>query len=219
MDYAAARKHMVDSQILPNRVTDERVVEAMSRIPREVFVPERAKGFAYVDEAIDIGNGRYLMEPMLVARLLQAADTRSSDVALAIGCGTGYAAAILGRLVDTVVVVESDADLAARAGETLSDLGIDNVAIMNGPLAEGWPKQAPYDVIYVDGAVPEVPDAIQGQLGEGGRLVAIIGGTTPGVTGKGTLFTRYHGVISRLQVFDGGTPPLPGFEPKRQFTF
>ena len=143
MDYAKARRHMVDSQILPNRVTDPRIIAAMESLPREAFVPEDRKGVAYVDEAIPVGNGRHLMEPMVVARLLQTAEPNEDDVALVVGSATGYTAAVLAKMISAVVVVESDAGLVAQASSTLSELGIDNVAVMEGALSEGYPKQAP----------------------------------------------------------------------------
>ncbi len=216
MDFATARHNMVESQIRPNRVTDPLVLSAMAELPRETFVPKALRGIAYVDEDIAIGPGRYLMEPMVLALLLQAADVRSTDVVLDIGCGTGYAAAVLARMASTVVALESDAGLAARAAETLAELEIDTVDVVRGRLDEGYPKQAPYDVIFFGGAVSRVPPAITDQLAEGGRLAAVIAGDGPG---KGTLLTRHGGAVSRREMFDGGTPFLPGFAPEAAFTF
>ncbi len=219
MDYAAARRHMVDSQILPNRVTDTRIIDIMSTLPRESFVPESRKGIAYVDEALDIGNGRFLMEPMVTARLLQSLSPRADDIALVIGCSSGYTAACLAKIVSTVVVIESDAELAAKASDTFSELGIDNVAIMDGDLACGYPGQAPYDLILFDGAIPTIPEDIKAQLSEGGRLAAITGGGAHDVPGDAILITRFHGVLSARKIFELGTPSLPGFEKEAGFTF
>lgn len=218
MDYEIARRHMVDSQILPNRVTDPALIAALSDVPREAFVPEDRRSLSYCDEALEIAPGRFLMEPMIAGRLLQSVDADKSDVALVIGAASGYLAAVLSRLVDTVVVVESDAALSAMASKILGDLGIDNVVIMEGALTEGYPKQAPYDVIVFDGAVPEVPDGIANQLAEGGRLIAVVGGGN-GVPGRVMLTTRFHGALSSRHVFDAGTPALPGFERAEAFTF
>lgn len=219
MDYAAARRHMVDSQILPNKVTDPRVIDAMSNLPRESFVPENRRSISYVDEALSIGDSRYLMEPMIVGRLLQHAEPGEDDLALIVGCGTGYTAAVLAGMISTAVVVESDSAMAAQASQTLADLGIDNVAVMEGPLADGYPKQGPYNLIVFDGAVPDVPRAIIDQLAEGGRLVAVVGGGDDRNMGRVVVMTRFHGVVSSTDAFQAGTPMLPGFEQAAGFSF
>ena len=217
MDFSAARRTMVDCQILPNHVTDQRVIDAMSDLPRELFVPNAIKGVAYSDESLGLGDDRFLMEPMVSARILQELQLKPTDVALSIGCGSGYCVALLGRIVDTVVAIESDAGLAQQAGKYLSELGIDNVAIVEGPLNEGAPKQAPYNVIFFDGAVSEIPKAISDQLAEEGRLVAMI--NKPGGICRAHLMTRNHGSISGRDIFEASTPSLPGFELEPAFTF
>lgn len=219
-DYATARHNMVDSQIKPNRVTDIAVMDAMREVPRELFVPTIARGVAYVDEDIRIADGRFLMEPMVLARLLDAAAIRRDDVVLDIGCGTGYSTAVLARLANTVVAVESDRELARGAGELLLRLGVDNAVIVDGPLTEGYPAQAPYQVIVLEGAVARVPDGIMAQLDEGGRLVAVIAPDLgrPAM-GCATLFRRLHGQIASRPLFDAGTQLLLGFEPQPTFQF
>ncbi len=216
MDYSIPRHNMVVNQLRPNRVTDDLIVEAMDDLPREAFVPREKAGIAYVDESIDLGSGRQLMEPMVQALLLQAAEVASSDLALDIGCGTGYASAVLSRLASAVVALESDPGLAAQAAETLEKLGIDTVSVVEGPLAEGYPRQAPYDVIFFNGAVSAVPAAVSGQLAEGGRLVCIVAN---GPANKGTLFTLNGGILSSRQVFDAGIPMLPEFAAQSAFVF
>lgn len=219
MDHATARRHMVDSQILPNRVTDERIIDIMGTLPRENFVPDLRKNVAYVDEALDIGNGRYLMEPMATARLLQTITPKDDDIALIIGCSSGYTAACLATIVSTVVVIENDKNLVSEATSVLSDLEIDNIAFMDGNLANGCPDQAPYDLIIFDGAIPAIPDVIKQQLAEGGRLIAITGGGTEGMPGQAILITRYGDSFSERPVFELGTPMLPGFEFNTAFAF
>ena len=216
MDFAAARRNMVDCQILPNRVTDQRLIEALGTVPREAFVTTKFKGVAYVDEAIPLSGGRYLMEPLVTARLIQAAEPKAQDLALVIGCGTGYGAAVLSYLAGTVVAVESDGGLAKEANQILSGLGMDTVAVMEGHLEKGYRKQAPYDVIFFDGAVADVPEAISSQLAEGGRLVAVV--SKDGL-GKARLLTWHHDQVSSREVFDAGTPLLPGFERSESFVF
>jgi protein-L-isoaspartate(D-aspartate) O-methyltransferase len=216
MDYAAARQNMVESQIRPNHVTDKILLDAMRALPREAFVPTEFQGVAYVDDAVPLGEGRYLMAPMTMARLMQIAAPTSSDLALVVGCATGYSAAVLSHMVGAVVALEKDSGLAAEAAQTLTGLGIDTVAVVEGGLAGGYPEQAPYDVIYFDGAVPEVPEAIAAQLAEGGRLVAILSGSA---TDNAVLMSRYPGGLSSRSVFESSTPPLPGFERDKAFVF
>jgi protein-L-isoaspartate(D-aspartate) O-methyltransferase len=216
MDFAAARHNMVECQVRPNAVTDTRLLDALAEIPREAFVPKARQGIAYVDEAVAFAENRYLMEPMIFGRLLQIAGVTADAVVLVIGCGTGYSAAVLSRLASTVVALESDAALAAQATEILTDLDIDTVAVVEGPLEVGYAKQGPYDVILLDGAVAHVPDVIRDQVADGGRLVGIIAGD--GV-GKGTVITNHAGVFSSRPVFDAGTPALPGLEAAPAFQF
>ncbi len=216
MDFAVARHNMVESQIKPNRVTDTLVMDALAELPREKFVPKALQGIAYVDEAIDIGGGRHLMETWVLARLLQTAEVQTDDIALIIGCGSGYEAAVMAYVANTVVALESDENMATQANGTLSELSIDTVAVVNGGLVRGYSRQAPYDVIFINGAVPEIPERLSSQLAEGGRLVAIVG---EGAYGKGTLVTRYNDVITSRVVFDAGTPTLPGFEQDSHFSF
>lgn len=217
MDYAAARHAMVESQIRTNRVSDPAIVTAFEEIPRELFVPANLRSVAYVDEAVPLGRGRYLMEPLALAQMLQAADIRPSDVVLDVGCATGYSAAILARLAGTVVALEDEPDFVREANRLLGEQTIHNAAVIEAPLTEGCPKQAPYDAIVIEGGVEEVPNALVKQLGEGGRLVCVIVGA--GGFGKGTLFTRIGGSIVRRAVFDAGTPLLPGFARRPSFVF
>ena len=217
MDYAAARLNMVESQIRPNKVTDSRIVGAMSELPRERFVPKPLRGIAYVDEDIHIGNGRHLMEPMVLARLLQTANIGPKDIVLAIGVASGYDAAILSRLAATVVALESDAALAAQATRLLADLGLDNVAVVEGQLEDGHPRQAPYNVIVLCGAVEQIPATLHDQLVPGGRLVAVL--TPPGEQGKAVIAVRASGPVTTRPVFDAATNLLPGFAREPSFVF
>ena len=219
--YDAARANMVENQVRPNKVTDDRVLGAMAAIPRERFVPEKFAGVAYVDEDIAVSDGRFLMEPMVLARLLQAAAIEPGDVVLDIGCATGYSTAVLARLADTVVAVESDAELAETAIALMTELDADNTAVVTGEHSEGYAKQAPYDVIVVEGAVDEVPQALSDQLVEGGRLVAVVTGGDRGAkrVGRATLLRRMNGVLSSRVLFDAAVPPLPGFAVERGFVF
>lgn len=218
MDFAAARRHMVDSQILPNRVTDERLIAVLSEIPREKFVPESRRPLAYADESVPLEEGRYLMMPMVFARLLDIADVHKGEVALSIGCATGYPVAVLSRLAETVVALEPDGGLRQKAERNLADLGVDNAAVVNGAYAVGHPKEAPYNLIYIDGAVPEVPFDVAQQLADGGRLVAVV--APPGSpVGRAVVVTRHGAHMATREVFDARIPALPGFEKEAAFSF
>ncbi len=215
-ELAAARVSMVLGQLRPDRVSDERVREAMGDVPRERFAPERLRAVAYIDEDLEIAPGRYLMEPRVFARLLQAAGIDASDVVLDVGCGSGYSAAVIARLVGTVVALESDRELRDWASANLERLSVDNVAVVAGDLTQGYAAEAPYDVIVVNGAVAEVPAALVDQMAEGGRLVAVVQG---GAVGKGTLVTRRDGQIDSVVLFDAQVPYLVGFERRAGFVY
>jgi len=210
MDYAAARKNMVDCQILPTQVTDPLVIDAMYSVPREAFVPKQLQSIAYVDEALSLGEGRYLAEPIILARLFQAAEISETDVVLDIGCGTGYAAAILAKIAGTVVGLESDKALAEAASAALSAQGADNAVVIEGDLTKGNAENGPYDVIFINGAVGEIPEAILQQLADGGRLITIVEGEE--AVGRAQLVVRDGDSFSHRDLFDAGTPLLPGFE-------
>jgi protein-L-isoaspartate(D-aspartate) O-methyltransferase len=215
-DYRAARLNMVESQLRTNKVTDEAVLAGFLAVPRERFVPPHLAGIAYVDEDIPLGGGRYLMEPMVLARLLQLAEIAPGDGVLEVGAATGYATAILARLGARVVAVESDRGLVAVARARMQDMRIGNVTLLEGPLDEGYPAGAPYEVIVINGAVVSIPDAIARQLAEGGRLVTVL---KPHALGHAVVMTRSAGILSERRVFDAGIMKLPGFEPAPGFVF
>lgn len=217
VDFAAARTNMVDCQLRTNKVRDARLIQAFETVPRERFVPETQRSIAYVDEDLRIAAGRYLIEPMVLARLLQAADIAPDDLVLEIGGGCGYGAAILAQLGATVVSLESDQDLSAAAAAAHTELGIDNVLTVVGPLDRGYDKQAPYNVIVINGAVGEIPEAITDQLAEGGRLVTVVRGDSG--PGQAVLVERHGANVSRRTLFDAATPVLPEFERPRGFVF
>lgn len=214
MDYAVARQHMVDSQIRTNKVTDERLIDAIRAMPRERFVPDSLRARSYVDDDVELAPGRFLMEPMVTARLIQAAEVLPANIALVVGAASGYAAALLAKLADTVVALEADAALAQRASSVFADLGIDNAAVVEGPLAAGCAKHAPYDVIFLDGAVEQVPQSLIDQLGEGGRMVGVV---SDGGVGRAMLWIKSGGALSRRILFDANVTPLPGFKAPARF--
>lgn len=217
-DFVLARRNMVDGQLRPNRVTNAQLLAAIGDLPRERFLPAGLQSIAYADDDVPLGKGRFLMEPMVLARLIQTLQPLPEDKALVVASGVGYGAALLARLVKEVVAVEADAALAGSAEQTIRSLGIANVRQVVGRMEEGCPSQASYDVILIEGGVQEVPPAILAQLAEGGRLGTVIAAPT-GRLGVAQLIVKDGGVTSGRPLFDAGTPPLPGFAAPPRFTF
>jgi protein-L-isoaspartate(D-aspartate) O-methyltransferase len=215
-DFEQARQNMVECQIRTVRVTDAAVIEALRSVPREAFLPAHLKSIAYVDDDLRLNQDRFMMEPMVMARLLQAAEIGAGDTALAIGCTRGYAVALLARMAETVVGVESDPDFVAASDAALSALGVDNAAVIEGDLAQGYPRQAPYDVILIEGRCAEVPQNIVDQLAEGGRLIGVI--DDHGV-GKAVLMRRSGGAVGTRVLFDAQVPALKAFGRAPEFQF
>ncbi|HXP76654.1 MAG TPA: protein-L-isoaspartate O-methyltransferase [Stellaceae bacterium] len=217
IDYAAARLNMVDGQLRTNGVVDPALVAAFLAVPRERFVPEPLRGTAYVDEDLPLGNGRYLMEPLVLARLIQLAEPGRDARVLCVGAGPGYDAAILAHVVGAVVALESDPALAATARRLLRELGYSKASVIEGSLEEGHTAGAPYDAILFGGAIAEVPDAIARQLAETGRIAAVV--RADGRVSQVTVMTRVGTVLSRRPVFDAANHPLPGFASQPAFVF
>lgn len=216
MDYARARLNMVNNQLRPNRVDDPTVLDAMAEVPRERFLPKALRGVAYADEDLPLPDGSWLIEPLVLARMIQAAAVRPTDVVLVLGCSTGYAGVVLSRLAATVILVEPE-PTAHTVERLLDDLGVDNVAVVvSEDPADGHPSQAPFDVIFLVGSVSSVPPALFEQIGETGRIVAVI---DDGRIGKATVFTKLHRVVGRREVFDAQIPPCPGLVSSPGFAF
>jgi protein-L-isoaspartate(D-aspartate) O-methyltransferase len=217
-DFHAARLAMIDGQLRTNTVNDTRVLDAFGNVPRERFVPEALRGVAYIDEDLPLGNGRWLIEPMVLARLIQLAGIAPTDRVLVIGDPSGYAAAIVARLAGHAVMLESESGAVSAARQRLAELGAANVEVVAGPLDQGHAAGAPYDAIVLAGAAADVPHALRTQLVEGGRLVGVI--RKPGAPmGEAEVMTRVGAVLSRRPVFDAGTPYLPGYRPVPSFAF
>lgn len=226
--HETARFNMIEHQLRPNKVTNERVLAAFDRIRRELFVPETLRGIAYVDEDLPLGGGRYLMEPVVAARLLQAAAFERTQTGLVVGAGSGYEAAVMALLGRGVIALEEDLELARRARAALVEHGIAAASVVEGPLLQGWRARAPYDVILFGGAVAGVPAAIADQLAEGGRLLAVIRPADGEVGaparseiarewGRALLMTRHDGVFGRRFLFDAALRALPGFAARPAF--
>jgi protein-L-isoaspartate(D-aspartate) O-methyltransferase len=214
MDFRAQRTKMIDSQIRTTDVTSHSILTAFFNVEREKFVADRLKSVAYIDNDVEIAPGRYLMAPSPLAKLLQLAAITKADSVLEIGAGTGYAAALLAQLAGSVVSVEGDAGLLEAAKANLQ--GVANVTLVAGELAQGHAAKAPYDVIFVNGAVDEVPPALLSQLKEGGRLVAVIG---TGLSSAARIFVREQGRHSERFAFNASVHKLPGFDRAAEFVF
>jgi protein-L-isoaspartate(D-aspartate) O-methyltransferase len=219
MDFARARRAMVDSQVRTNDVTDLRIVAAMLEVPRERFVPAAQQALAYADFDVPVAHGkpgRCLLKPMVLAKLLQVADLQETDHVLDVGCATGYSSALLARLAGSIIALEEDAALARFAKETLVSAGQTRVEVVTGPLTAGWPAAAPYDLILLNGATEVVPRALAPQLKPGGRLAAVVG---KGPATKAMLYRWVDGDLSGWAVFDAAASLLPGFSAPPVFVF
>jgi protein-L-isoaspartate(D-aspartate) O-methyltransferase len=215
-DFSAERRHMVDGQVRTADVADLRVIAAMLEVPREQFVPSSAVGLAYLDHDLAVGEGasRRLLKPMVLGKLLNAADLAPTDKVLDVGCATGYAAAVIARIAGQVVALEQDAGLAKAAQAALSSLP--NVSVATGPLVDGWQQGGPYDVIVLEGATEIEPQAFCAQLKEGGRLLCVLG-RAPGA--KAMLYRRSGGELGGRAIFDAAAAILPGFAKRPEFAF
>lgn len=222
MDFAAARRMMVDSQVRTSDVTDLRLIAAMQAVPRERFVPAERADLAYLDADIPVMAApagkpvRRLLKPMVLARLIQAAEITAHDHVLDVGGATGYSPAVLAHLALSVVALEEDATLAERARVNLRALGARHTEVACGPLSAGWPSLAPYDAVILDGATEVAPKALLRQLKPGGRLACVLG---QGPAGKAMLYYAIDGEFSGRPIFDAAAPLLPGFAAPASFAF
>ena len=215
-DYARRRVMMVDTQIRPSDVTKFPIIDAMLAVPREAFVPAPLREAAYMGENLDLGEGRVILEPRTLAKMLDALEIAADDLVLDIGAGLGYSSAVMARLAQLVISVEEDEAMAAEAQALLSEHGADNVVVHRGPLTEGAPEHGPYDVVVVEGAVEELPQALIDQLKEDGRMACLF---MEGALGVVRIGYKVDGAMSWRFSFNAGAPVLPGFEKHPVFTF
>jgi len=220
--FKAERENMIESQVRPNAVTQKELLKAMLETPREMFVPPSQRSLAYMDGALKVEAAqggmaaRYLLSPMVFAKLAQLAEITPADKVLDVGAATGYSTAILARLAREVIALECDAGLAALAKDTLAAQGIENARVIAGPLQDGFKAESPFDVIFLNGRLGCEPEMLFAQLAAGGRLVAIMGEET---ASKAQIFRKIDSRIQRVMAFDASAPLLPGFEAKQAFAF
>ena len=221
-DFELQRTNMVESQVRPSDITDRRIMRAMQALPREAFAAPDTRPLAYMDQALPVGAAgtavrrRALLAPRVLARLLQLLEIGEGDRVLEVGTATGYGAAVLARMAKSVVALEADEALAAAARSGIAALGIDNVAVVTGPLAAGWAAEAPYAAILIAGAVPELPPALLDQLQDGGRLAAVV---SSGGIGQVMQYRRLGSSYASRRVCEAGASALPGFERAAGFVF
>ena len=218
IDFKHARENMVDCQVRTSDVTEHALISAMLSVPREEFVPSNMTSLAYIDEDINLdkiaGSGRYLMQAASFAKLAQMAQIEETDFVLVVGTGSGYSSAVLSLMASSVVTIEEDAELAKFASEKLAELGFTNVAVLVDDLETGYAKEAPFDVIFFDGAIQTLPEAFFNQLAEGGRLICVEG---LGNAASAKVYLKRDGIVSDRKVTNCAIKPLPGFIKKEEF--
>jgi protein-L-isoaspartate(D-aspartate) O-methyltransferase len=215
-DYAAARKAMVENQLRPNRIDNPRVIEAMSLVPRELFVPKALRGVAYGDQDLEFGDGRRLIEPLALGKLLQACEIGARDVVLIIGCDTGYVAAVVSRLAATVFLLVPAEEPTGSIDRLLGELNCDNVVVQSGAGAEGLKSQAPFDVILLAGSIQKIPQVLLDQLGQGGRLAAVV---QERHAGRVTICRKVGDSVGSWTPYDAWIPELVALRAPPSFTF
>jgi protein-L-isoaspartate(D-aspartate) O-methyltransferase len=213
-DFATRRTVMVDTQVRPSDVTKFPVIEALLSVPREAYVPRSLREAAYIGENLEIAPRRVVLEARTLAKLLDALDIQPDEMVLDLGCGLGYSTAVVARLAEAVIAVEEDAALATQAEKTLASEGVDNAAVITGPLAQGAAKHGPYDVITLQGAIETLPQALSDQLKEGGRIGCVF---MEGALGVARVGYKVDGVVTWRFAFNATAPVLPGFELRRGF--
>jgi len=215
ISFEERRRVMVDTQVRPSDVTRFPVIEAMLTVPRERFVPESKREAAYAGENVSLGDGRVMLEPRTLAKILDAVNIQPTEAVLDVACGLGYSTAVVAQLAEAVVGVESDRRMAREAEQTLADEGVDNAVVVEGDLVEGAARHGPYDVILVQGGVERVPDALADQLSDGGRIACIF---MDGELGIVRLGLKTDGAITWRFAFNAAAPVLEGFTAERAFS-
>jgi protein-L-isoaspartate(D-aspartate) O-methyltransferase len=215
MDTSLARSNMVEGQVRTNKVIDPTLIDALRRVPRELFVPAERRAVAYVDADLPLGGGRWLMEPMVLARMIQALEAAPGARVLEVAGATGYGAAVMAAMGLAVVTCDPDPAMTSRATQALEEAGLGTATAVTGPIAEGHPVGGAFDAILVAGAVATLPPGLLAQLRDGGRLVAVL--RPAGAVGRATSWTRIGGVASPRPLFDAASPYLPGMAPEPAF--
>ena len=218
MNFKIARKNMVENQIRANKVTSFNVIKAFLDVPREKFVPDALQEISYVDEDIQLSRNRFMMKPMILARLFQSLNLKGNENILHVGSNSGYGSAILSRMCSSVISLESDKKLFETSIHTFSNMGFDNVVPLHGSMENGVEKEAPFDIIFIEGSIETAPKSLFGQLNENGKLIAIIRPANIKI-GKAKLFFKISNEIGLENLFDAQVSKLSIFKSKTKFSF
>jgi protein-L-isoaspartate(D-aspartate) O-methyltransferase len=215
-DFSTARQKMVDGQVRPSDVTDLHIIDAMLAVPREEFVPAELRAMAYLDLDLEVGAKRFMIKPVILARMLQAANVKPTDHVLVVGCPTGYSAAVIAQIAGKVTATAGDAALAAKAADSVAKLGYSNITFAPGNPAEGYSANGPYHLIVMAGATEVAPTGLYQQLAPGGQLVGVFAMSKPP---RATIVTHSHDDFGTRPLFDASVPVLPGLERLPAFVF
>jgi protein-L-isoaspartate(D-aspartate) O-methyltransferase len=216
MNFEQARFNMIEQQIRPWEVLDQRVLDLLGKVPREDFVPPQHRNLALVDMDLPLGHGQIMMSPKLEARILQALDIQATETVLEVGTGSGYMTALLATLAKQVYSIEIIPEFIKSAQVKLADHGIKNVSLEEGDAAQGWSLDAPYDVTLITGSLPELPETFKQSMAIGGRLLAFIG-ESPAM--EAMLFTRIsESEWSEECLLETDLPPLLNAIQTKHFT-
>ena len=218
MDFKIARKNMVENQIRANKVTSLNIINAFLDVPREKFVPDALQEISYVDEDIQLSRNRFMMKPMILARLFQSLNLKGNENILHVGSNAGYGSAILSRMCSSVISLESDKKLFETSIHTFSNMGFDNVVPLHGSMENGVEKEAPFDIIFIEGSIETEPKSLFDQLNENGKLIAIIRPANTKI-GKAKLFFKISNEIGLENLFDAQVSKLSIFKSKTKFSF
>ena len=217
MDFSFLRKNMVDCQLKPNKIINLNLIDAFLKVPREIFVNKKNINQCYLDVNIDLTKNRFLLNPMVSARLIQSLNISKDDTVLTIGSGVGYNSVILSYLCNTVIGIESIKSFYDFSVDVLTKLEINNVVFIKSKIENGYSDQQPYDCIIIEGGVNHVPIEILNQLSENGRLVAVE--IKEGNVGKATMYQRYGKEFIKNYLFDAYIPIFDGFKKNQNFIF
>ncbi len=218
INFSKLRKQMIDTQIRPNKVIDEEIIRAFNKVPKELFVSKALQEIAYIDEDVQLSSGRHIMEAMVMSRLIQSLKLKKSDNVLIIGAATGYSAAIFSHLVTSVIAIETRANLVEKAQQNVVDLEIGNVAVIKNRLQDGFEAEAPYDIIFIDGAIQNLPQNLSKQLVDQGKLGSIFRSADTNV-GEASIWFPSNGGFIRKSLFSAQVPVLEEFKSKSKFVF
>ena len=219
IDYLRMRENMIAGQLLPGRIDNDLIINAFSDTPREQFLPENLKPIAYSDSSINLGNNRFMIDPLNLAKMIQFAKIESDNIVLVIGSNLGYESALISKIASTVVGLEAIHDFKKKSENTIKELNIDNVLFVEGEYNKGYSKYAPYDVIIVLGSIYFLKESLFNQLGSKGKLITSEPHNKFSSEGRAILYSKTDNLISKQNLFDLTLPKIEGFEADSKDSF